>query len=340
MAKRNAVEALVQQKQMINIFVAGRNEYNKNLHKFFAVVSINPENNNIGVTFIPPSLGLDIDQDGDIVPLDKIEMNNFKKVSNAFEKATKIKTQFYMTIYAPDVARVIDIIEGINLYLISSLNPFEKMKDGINYFDGYKAMHYINKVEKNSIFRKFDKIQDVVSSIYLNKEKYLKFVNRELVTIVLNNVKTNMLPQEVISALNIAGKEGKLNFTVLPGKYSKNGVYYMDEVSSVEYRRFLKDIVIEEKGETNIKVKLLNATDLPGLAFKTRTLLMREGVIVVEFGNYLDAVYSDTIVINQKGYLSESYYIASLIGVNKIYTITDNSQLHSVMILIGKDFIK
>ena len=38
---------------MINILVAGSNAYNENKHKFFSIISINPINNKIGITFIP-----------------------------------------------------------------------------------------------------------------------------------------------------------------------------------------------------------------------------------------------------------------------------------------------
>lgn len=341
MSNRNAVDELISRKQMINVLIAGRNEYDMNLHKFFAIVSINPENNKIGITFLPPTLLVDIDGDDDPVKLEQIEMGKFGKLSKALEKSLKMKISFYMTIYAPDVIKTVDLIEGIELFILNPLNTFEGLTNGLNFFDGKKTMEYINRAEKNSIFRKYDRVQDILYSIYINKEKYKPYVNSDLIAIVLSNVKTNLFLQEITSLSDIVLKDGELLFTTLPGKVLPNGGYAIDEISySIYEKRFLKKLVIEEKGERNIKVKLLNATSIPGLAQKVRSILIREGINVVEFGNYSGENQDETIIINQKGDTQDVKFISKILGINKMYTITDNTELHNIMVIVGKDMEK
>ena len=45
---RNIIDEMIARNNLINILIAGRNVYNDNTFNFYAIVSINPGNNNIG----------------------------------------------------------------------------------------------------------------------------------------------------------------------------------------------------------------------------------------------------------------------------------------------------
>ena len=76
---RNAIEALAQNKKMINILIAGSNVYRDNKHRFFAVLSINPENSRIGLTFLPPNLKIFFDSGKKrSARIDDIDIDGFK----------------------------------------------------------------------------------------------------------------------------------------------------------------------------------------------------------------------------------------------------------------------
>jgi len=63
-SNRNVIDDIISMKDMINVLVAGRNVYNDNTFNFFALVTINPVNNNIGITFIPPDYRIMMNDDG------------------------------------------------------------------------------------------------------------------------------------------------------------------------------------------------------------------------------------------------------------------------------------
>ena len=59
---RNVIENLIENNQLINIMIAGSNVYNDRKHNLYAILSISPENGNIGITFIPPQYRICIDE--------------------------------------------------------------------------------------------------------------------------------------------------------------------------------------------------------------------------------------------------------------------------------------
>ena len=99
-------------------------------------------------------------------------------------------------------------------------------------------------------------------------------------------------------------------------------------------------MIINDKNEDSIKVKILNGTNVPGLARKLRSVLIRDGINVVEFATSPFPKMNKTVVINQKGSIKHAIRISEIIGASKIYNVVDSTQLHSVLIIIGKDYIK
>ena len=96
-----------------------------------------------------------------------------------------------------------------------------------------------------------------------------------------------MLPQEVQRICELIFKNGDVMATVLPG-FFKDGYYVMDDITFRIYEKeFLAQLIVdksEKEIDSSIKMKIVNGTDVPGLARKMRESLIREGLNVVEFG--------------------------------------------------------
>ncbi|HEY1405647.1 MAG TPA: LytR C-terminal domain-containing protein, partial [Spirochaetota bacterium] len=154
----------------------------------------------------------------------------------------------------------------------------------------------------------------------------------------MKTVSTNLSPSEAYSLVKIVERNGDLMCTMLPGKVTQEGDYLIDEVAYKIYENeFLKKLVLKRDSEPNIKVKVLNASGISGLAKKMRSLFVREGVTVVEFGTYPGAVLNQSVIINQSGNIESVRKIAELTGVHRIYHIIDSSQISSVVFIAGKD---
>lgn len=339
---RNVIESLIAQKRMINILIAGSNTYNNNHHRFCSILSINPENNHVGFTFLPPSLKLDISGGGsDYQKLEDIDISDFSELSTALEKEIKLSVPFYIELYAVDVARLVDLFGGVDIFVLNQLHNTKTEKFGLHYYDGKKIVEYINLSDNNSIFQKYDRIQDIILSLYYNREQYNRYVNSDFISEAGKSIKTNIMPQEFLSLLRQISGDSVIMTTILPGEFDDKHFYTVDTISYKIYEKeFLSRLFHEKDGLASIKVKILNGTDVPGMARRMRNLLIREGLTVVEFGNSPYPILPHSVLINQRGNISNVMKVAKISGIKKIYHVIDNTQLHDVLIIIGKDFEK
>jgi hypothetical protein len=339
---RNAVEKMAQNKKMINILVEGSNTYNDNKHKFYSIVSINPDNNRIGITFLPPNFRVTIDGFGRKTRrIDEIDIDNFSKISKSLSRELKLHIPFYIEIYAVDVEKIVDLIEGLDIFVLDQVRGMEGVTQGANYFDGRKTVQYINNVEANSIYRKYDRIQDILFTLYYNREKYRRFTGAKYLSHLMKNINTNLLDQELASLIKMVYDEPELMCSLIPGGLDESGCYVVDDIAYKLYEKeFLAKLVVNENSDTSIKVKILNGTNVPGLAKKMRNILVREGLNVVEFGTSPYPFMDQTIIINQKGDLAGVKKVSEILGINKIYNIVDSTQLNNALIIIGKDYVR
>ncbi len=335
---RNAVEQLIKDKKMINILVAGGNKYNDNKHRFFSILSINPINNKIGITFIPPSYRIKTGGD-DYEKLESIDFIYFDRIRDTFRDDLKMNVPFYIKLYGDDVVRIVDLLEGINLFVLDQADGGSNLDFGENYFDGARIMRYINSVPENSIYVKYDRISDILFSLYDKKDNYRKFFNEDFIEELFKSVKTNLLPQELIELGGIVYNNGGMIATLLPGGFEKD-FYITDDISFRLYEKeFLQSVILDKKADPAIKVKLLNGTSVPGLARKMRNLLIRDGVNVMEFGTSPYDQQNYSMIINRKGNYEAVQKISEITGINHIYHIIDSTELYNVLIIIGKDYI-
>lgn len=339
---RNAVELLAENDKMINILLAGNNAYNNNRHTFYAVVSLNPENNRIGVTFIPPDFRIRTERSSDsFIRIDEADINSFKSLSASLQDDLKLSIPFYVVLYSPDVERFVDLIEGVELYILDELK-IPGIHFGLNYFDGNKLNQYINSVEENSIYKKYDRIQDILLTLYYNRNKYERFINAEFISEGMKRIKTNLLPQEIMSLAQLLyKKEADLTCTIMPGFFTKDGFYIVDETAYKIYKNnFLKKLIVNNYPEQPVKIKILNGTDITGLARRVRRKFVSEGFNVVEFGTSPYPTFDKTLIINRKGDIGPVRKVSELIGVNRIYHSVDSTQLNNVLVILGFDMAR
>lgn len=343
MKTRNAIDRMIQKKKIINILVAGSNTPRDHKHKFFAIVSINPDNRRIGITFIPPSFKIRLDDDGDnVARIDDVVVFNFNRIRYSLQKDLRLNIPFYMELYASDVERAVNLIEGIDLFVLDQMND-AGAGFGVSYFDGRKIGRYVNIAEQNSIYLKYDRILDVLMTLYHDRERLERFNNIEFIKVMIKTMQTNMLPQEVHRIGDLIFKDGDVMATILPG-FLSDGYYVMDDITFRIYEKeFLTQLIVDKSQkevDSSIKIKIVNGTDVPGLARKMRESLIREGLNVVEFGTSPYRKMTKSVIINKRGNVAAVNRVAELTGIQNIYHVIDNTQLYNVLIIIGEDLAK
>jgi anionic cell wall polymer biosynthesis LytR-Cps2A-Psr (LCP) family protein len=341
---RNAVERLVQQKKIINILVAGSNAFKEHKHNFFSILSINPENHRIGITFIPPSYKIHLDDEGERgARIEEVVVFNFNRIRYSLQKDLKLNIPFYIEIYSPDVERIVNLLEGVNIFILDQMKNSPNINFGVNYFDGQKVVRYINTVDENSIYLKYDRVLDVLLTLYENRERLDRFRSLEFIKEVLKSVNTNLQPQEVKAIADLAFKDGDVMATTLPG-FFKEGFYVTDDITYKIYQKeFLASLILnrsEKEVDSSIKIKIMNGTDVPGLARKMRERLIREGLNVVEFGTSPFRKMGKSVIINKRASVAAVNRVSELTGIENRYHIMDNTQLFNVLIILGEDMVK
>lgn len=338
---RNTIETLIKEKKLINILIAGVNRNKDNKYSFFALLTINPENNKLGITFIPPSYRIIINEDKkEYTRIDNIEFTSYNKiiVQMNLKRDLKLHVPYIIELYASDIQRVVDMIEGIELFILDQVKDLSYLDIGLNYLDGKKIMRYINSVEDNSIYLKYDRIMDIIATMYYNKVKYSALLSPEFIGELFYSIKTNLLPQEIYKIAEIIYKDGSLTAKILPGNL-ENNYYLIDDIAYKIYEsEFLKKLIFQDSDETNTKIKILNGTNSPGLARKMRNSLIRDGLNVVEFGTSPYQKRKETIIIARKVEYSAAKKVSDIIGCNNIYHIIDNTLMENVVIIIGDDY--
>jgi anionic cell wall polymer biosynthesis LytR-Cps2A-Psr (LCP) family protein len=335
---RNAVEVLSKDKKLINVLVAGSNTYRQRKHRFFSIITVNPENANVGITFIPPDFKVVLDPDtGEATRIDEVDFIYFDRLRKSLQRDLKLSIPFYVELYSTDVKRIVDLLEGVDLFLLDEDEMLPDTSFGLNYFDGNKILHYINSVEENSIYLKFDRIQNILLTLYNDREEKKHFLSLPFITELMRDVKTNMLPQEILSLGSFFTRKGAFFCSLLPGGFH-NDYYVVNDINYKIYEtELLTPLIMGRKNDPAIKVKILNGTNVSGLARKMRNSLNRDGLSVVEFGTSPYEKMHRSIIISRKGNIQAVKQVSELTGISRVHYIIDNTTLQDILIIIGED---
>ncbi len=335
---RNAVEKLAKEKKLVNILIAGSNVYRERCHSFFSILTINPENSNMGITFIPPNFRVYLDEDRKKpMAIREVDFIYFERLRKSLLQDLKLNIPFYIELYNSDVRRIVDLLEGIELFILDQQKAGGGLKFGLNYLDGKKVMNYINNVENGSIYLKFDRIEDIFLTLYHNREKKKNFAGVKFITEMLSSIKTNLLPQEVMTITGYLLGKGDFSSIMLPGAMG-GGYYCIDNISYKIYEsEYLQHLVMGKGSETVVKVKILNGTSVAGLARRMRNSLNRDGLAVVEFGTSPFPPMEKSVIIARKSATGAVKKVSDLTGIDNIHYIIDNTLLHNVLVIIGED---
>ena len=335
---RNAVEKLYSEKKVINVLIAGTNLKRTNKYSFFAIATINPRNKYVGITYLPPSYRVELSDSGnEFDELRNIDFSNYEIIRKSLLRNLKLNVPFYIAANPDDVSRFTDLIGGIDLFVLDQFSDSSIDGSGNYYFDGVKILQYINNVQNNSIYIKYDRIQDIIMTMFANRNKYTKFLSMKHISKLVGGIRTNMYPQEMLSLADMLKEECFIVSTIVPGGFRDN-YYIVDEIAYQLYEsEFLSQIVLGQESESSIKVKVINATSQSGLARRMRNHINRDMVNVLEFSSSPFGNFEQSVIVGQRGDSKSAKKISDLTGISRISYVTDNTQLNNVMVIIGND---
>jgi anionic cell wall polymer biosynthesis LytR-Cps2A-Psr (LCP) family protein len=329
--------------------------------KFMELFLYHPVQKKGGVFHIPENLGTKIE---DIDRMDKISIlykpGKITQLKKKVEQIVDSDIPFYIDLKIGKISRLIDLLEGIELYIPNPVDTEYKGKrillpSGIVFLDGDKVEDYIlyeevNEEDRDRVWRKQKFIQSLLKRI--GDSEINEFLHQDSsFNHFYNEIETNISKRDLLSFIKEMAEfdsehmyparvEGKLYlvedkellFPHLKGEYLKLNVkQLLETISSNE---------IFDEEELTVTLEILNGTEVNGLAGRTAHLYQGYGYEVVTVGNADNHNYASTIVLDRKGRLDIAEKVAEIIQCERVRTEIKNTELEStdITIILGRDF--
>lgn len=274
---------------------------------------------------------------------------------------TGLEIPFYYIISIDDLAKMVDLIDGLNLFIA---NPVD-VKKGDDIFllpsgsvtlDGSKIKSYLRyKVEGESDSEKIDRNQKFLKS-FLEKiaERKDYLITDEIYSFTRDMISTNLDRQAMgkfliyLSDLDM----DRLQYNKVLGV--KRFVDNKELLFPHYDERLLKELVnqiedylvniqsLSEKGIT-FSVEILNGTDINGLASRTSQILKSFGYKISGLGNATrkdGKEYEKTVILDRKGNPDAAKGLAALLKCEQWHSEADASldDTIDITLILGKDF--
>jgi anionic cell wall polymer biosynthesis LytR-Cps2A-Psr (LCP) family protein len=333
----------------------------KDMVRFMELFLYHPGQKKGGVFHIPENLGTKIEH---IDRMDKISVlykpDKITPLKRKVEQIADTDIPFYIDLKIGNISRLIDLLEGIELYISNPVVTGYKGKkillpSGIVFLDGDKVEDYIlyeevNEEERDKVWRKQKFLQSLLKRIgepevnaflqhdtafnrfyheietNISKRDFLAFIKE-----MAEFDSEHMYPARVEGKLYLI-EDKELLFPHLKGEYLKLNIkQLLETISSSE---------VFDNEELNVTLEILNGTEVNGLAGRTAHLYQGYGYEVVTVGNADHHDYVSTIVLDRKGRLDIAEKVAEIIQCERVRTEIKNTELEStdVTIILGRDF--
>lgn len=348
-------EAMKSQRTIVTAFVVSR-EYEPILTEVFFYDNVTGR----GALYnIPENMGTLIKSINKMGRLDLLFQEDHPKAY--FDKIGEmlgIEIDFFIHFDIEDLARAVDLLEGLNLFIPNEVmmtegDEFFVLPSGSVRLDGDKMKTYLDyrtptDTENDIIVRKHD----------LTKALFRKFglMNEALVAppldrMVYGLVETDLDRQAFQSYMEIFD-ELDTERLVLQKVLGKNRTvdgetllfpYYDDKLMREMTRQIvdtLANMDVYSDEDILISVEIRNGTDISGLASRTAQLYKSYGYKISAYKNADRNDYENTTVIDRRGNPGAAERVASLIRCESIHQLQEDSadDTVDVIIILGKDF--
>lgn len=313
---------------------------------------------------IPGNIGSIIDE---LKKMDRIDvLFDYESPLEYVGKVSKILNidiPFYMSIDLDDFSSIIDLFEGVNLFIANPVEILNKdnlvlLPSGNLVLDGSKAVSYLQYQDLSlSGVEHISRRQKIIQSLFYqfnSNNGYLKSKNfRNYLSSYIN---TNLKKDAVVSFFNIFTKldterlvfQRVLGNTRLVGEKSLLFPHYEGKLLRETVQQTITSLANTEiisADELNITIEILNATDQSGLASRTSQVFKSFGYDVARVANYDREKIDTTVVVSWNGDRTLAEKISEIIHCTNIsydpanyFKDKINTYNSEIIIILGKDF--
>ena len=278
-------------------------------------------------------------------------------VKKTIEKLTEIEFDFYFVYDLSDVEKLVDLLDGLEVYNQNSLNyldaernMFIQVPKGKVVLDGAKAREFLlfNEgdsggkimVENHRVFLEslLERMPDVDS--LMENSRVSKILTKQIVT-NMNRRDLRILVGEMKKV-----SSSKVLFYLMFGKNTtikdesfispiENGKWLRERIENM--KKFISDEGPAPIGN-EINIEILNGSTNPGQAQSLRNYFVEYGFNIVHHGNAPRNDYEKTLVVDRIGRPSLAKRLADIINCQEVHTRIDKTLMVDVTIIIGNDF--
>nr|WP_269144143.1 LCP family protein [Clostridium guangxiense] len=321
------------------------------------VISYDPSLKTIKVISIPRDTKIKINGKNAKIN-SSVPIGGAKYLADSIENMMGININYYMQVDYTAFRNIIDAIGGIDVNIENEMNYDDPAQNlhihftkGSQHLDGQKAEEFFRWRKNNDgtgfaegdigrIKSQHNFIEAVVQKL---KTKRAIFKLPAILKAIAKNTKTNMSASEIVKYGSAALKVNKNNITM---STIKGTSMYINGVSYFVYNSKSNNQTVDDKRspETsnadikNLKVEILNGTEINGLAKKYRDKLIKKGFSDITTGNASKKPVKETratLYGIDEGSASE---VKSKLGIENAELVNNKAQKYDIIIIIGEDF--
>ena len=281
------------------------------------------------------------------------------KVSNILN----IDIPYYVSIELDDFSGIIDLFEGVNLFIANPVEILNKenlvlLPSGNLVLDGSKAVSYLQYQDLSlSDVEHISRRQKIIQSLFYQFNSKNTFLDsKNFVHYLGSFINTNLKKDAVISFFNIFTQldterivfQRVLGNTRLVGEKKLLFPHYEGRLLRETIQQTITSLANTEvisADELNTTIEILNATTQSGLASRTSQVFKSFGYDVARVANYDREKLDTTVVVSLNGDRTLAEKISKIIQCNNIsynpenyFENKINTYNSEIIILLGKDF--
>lgn len=337
----------------VNALLLGTDE-GGNRTDFIMFMSYNPANNKLNMISIPRDT--------------RVYDSNDKKINSVYTKGKEeamvkevenilnLPIDYYAVVNFSGFRKIVDQIGGIPVNVPMDMiysDPYQNLnidiRKGYQVLNGEKAEGFV-RYRKGYATADLGRIEAQHEFINSAIAQFIKPQNitklPSIISIILDNVKTNATAKDILSYIGDASKitSDDIISERLPGepKYISGGSYYVydkEKTKKMVETMFMNEEDVNDKEaierNKNYKVEVFNGTNIPGLGTKVTQMLQQKGFNVIRTDNY--GSLAGTTKIFERNRKVEGSYVKTVIKVGEVSADYDESSDVDLTVIVGED---
>lgn len=321
------------------------------------VVSYDPSAKTIKVISVPRDTKITINGKNEKIN-DAVPIGGAKCLASEIENMLGIKVNYYMQVDYAAFRSIIDAVGGVDVNIQNKMDyddPAQNLhihfNKGTQHLNGQQAEEFFRWRKNNDgtgfaegdigrINAQHSFIESVVQKL---KTKRAIFKYPAILKAISRNTKTNMSASEIIKYASAALKVNKNNISMstLNGTpmYIKGISYFIYDSKGNTQTNNNKSISETDNVDMkNLKVEVLNGTEINGLAKRYKDKLIKKGFSNITTGNAPKKPVKETTATLYGVNEENASEIKSKLGIDNVELVENKNQKADIIIIIGQDF--